>query len=194
MSKPILMLLLGAAVCTAQITYNTDLTVGSGSLKGTITTDGTIGGLAPSLGHITGFDLTIFDGVNTAEIVDGVGGAGYAWFGPSAGITASATQLTFDFSGNTDALFQYNISGGGGSFVCFETSNPCSGLGMGISLGASSSPGAGDQFENQQHVTERGVQVIATVQSAVPEPSSVALFGTGIGTLALFGMRRRRRA
>lgn len=183
-------LLFCAAICSASsITYDVNWTVGSGTLTGQITTDGTIGAFNNRL-QITGFDLTVNDSVNTEEI-SSANNSGAAFFGDAGALTGSATDLTYDFGpGNSLLLFQYNIDGNGGTFACFAQGANCTGTGNGISIGAGSN---GDQFSNIQYLPLSGPHVIATVAaSATPEPSTLALIGAGFGLLGFTKLRKNR--
>ncbi|HXE63460.1 MAG TPA: PEP-CTERM sorting domain-containing protein [Bryobacteraceae bacterium] len=193
MTKVIGSLLFCAALCSASsITYDVDWTVGNGTLTGEITTDGTIGAFNNRL-QITGFDLTVNDGVRTDEISSD-NGAGAAFFGSAADLTATATDLTYDFGPGSDALlFMYDIDGNGGTFVCISQTAGCTGTGNGISIGAGS---GGDQFANIQYLPLSGSHVIATVAAApngTPEPSTLALIGAGFSVLGFARFRKNHR-
>jgi hypothetical protein len=177
MRKLFLSLVFVTAICTAtDISYNVNLTVGAGSVTGDIVTDGNLGLLNPN-SDIVSFNLLLNDSVNTYDLVDGVDGTGEAFFGSSE-LTATPDELLYDFSGSGDLLFEVNIDGSGGQYICFESDSSCSGLPPGISLSAS--PG----FANQQNTVLSGTQVIAT-----PEPSTLALLSAGF---ACFAWRKRR--
>jgi hypothetical protein len=122
----------------AQITYNVDRAVGSGSVTGTITTDGTIGPLSTS--NVLSWELTL-----TAPNLQG---------GPSVTIssldqqqtfvtpgvvTATSTDLLFDISGGSgDGAFLLQASGFG-DFYCLETEFiNCTGAGIGEHIGIGS--------------------------------------------------------
>ena len=179
-SLALLSLLLGAvSVCSAaSITYEVNQTIGAGGVTGFIETDGTIGVLGAS--NIIDWNLTLTDGTNTSDI-----------FGPDAppeivgvlgsDLSATATQLSFDFSSGLGLLYFTDNAAPGGS-VCFENVNNCLGL-----------PGlaAGEVLlvsPNPQFTSVTGTQVIGTVASA-PEPSTLALLGAGI---AFVGFRKLR--
>lgn len=191
MRKVFALLLLAAAACSAgNITYNVNLTVGAGGITGNIVTDGATGLLSVSGTDILSFNLLLNDGTNTFDIAATQPGTGWpsapadglSFFG-SSGLSATATELLFNFSGSGDLLFQHNIGSStpGGPFVCFEGTTNCSGTPRGIQLSAT--PG----FGNEQFAGESETQVIGTTAST-PEPSSFVLFGAGI---ALLGLRKR---
>jgi len=62
MSKFTIMFMLSAVCCSADITYDVDQTVGIGSVKGFIETDGTTGVLGAS--NILNWNLLLNDGTN----------------------------------------------------------------------------------------------------------------------------------
>jgi hypothetical protein len=178
---PLLFAALGApTVVRADITYDFDLTVGAGSVSGTITTDGTIGGIGA--GNIAGWNLTLADGTNTLVLtpfnssvtVSGCcGGA----------LTATPTDLAFNFglSESYGAQFDFNgIDSTVGelclSFYCSE--------GDGIEISNLDSVGDNvfvDEFPPLYTGTE-----IATV---TPEPGTAILWLTGVVLMIL--MRKR---
>jgi hypothetical protein len=131
------------------------------------------------------------DSVNTVEISNDTG-SGVAFFGSAAALTGSATNLTYDFGpGPTSALlFQYDVDGNGGTFVCISQTANCTGTGNGISIGAGNN---GDQFGNIQYLPLSGPHVIATVAaSATPEPSTMTLIAAGFGLLGFAKFRKNR--
>jgi hypothetical protein len=89
-------------------------------------------------------------------------------------------------------LFQYDIDGNGGTFVCISQTYSCTGTNNGISIGAGS---GGDQFANIQYLPLAGTHVIATVASVptgTPEPSTLALIGAGFSLLGFVRFRKNR--
>jgi len=110
----ILALLIGGTPSRANRIYSVNLPIGTGSIEGTIETDGNIGILGA--GDIINFNLNISDGVTTSNLI------------PSntplvevQGVDFSATksQLLFNFSGTDQAgLFFLKDTHDG---ICFET-------------------------------------------------------------------------
>jgi hypothetical protein len=169
--------LAAAALCSAgTIVYNVAQTVGTDTVRGTITTDGTNGLLARN--NYLGWDLVIGDGVTQFELKQSNSVA-------AAGFLASPSALSFNFNGDgmNYVLFR-NITSDGSYYWGLQQAN----IGFGITTAAefiNVSPGAaGQQFTNLS-----GLQVFATAQSAVsPEPST---FGLLLGGAAILALRRR---
>jgi len=180
-SLALLSSILGAAsLCSAGTVYNVNLTVGTGSVTGTIVTDGTIGALAQA--DIIGYNLLLSDPAVSAPSTFNLSCCSFFPFSGSD-LSATATQLLFNFSGTdsgqvafADPSLDYDL--------CFSTS--------GGAVPSSFCPVAGETLRflgtspfgfNFQSTTLSGKDVIATA-SSVPEPSTLALLCAGI---ALFG-------
>ena len=166
------------------ITYNVTRVIGSGTVTGTITTDGNTGVLTSA--DITGWNLTLFDGTNTFVLsgppLDQVIVVG-------SDLTATSTQLLFDFSGSDGGLFglQQGLFSGFHYYCASAVGN------IDCLPGESVVPISVFQT-GWQNVPRTGNLVIGQVPttSAVPEPGSLALLGSGI--LTAFGVLRRRLA
>ena len=97
----------------------------SNTVSGSITTDGTLGALVAS--NILSWNLNLVDGLNSANnfnltpanstVVESIGGA----------LSATATGLSFNFSGTGEFLIQANSPGAfsGSHYFCFSTGSAC---------------------------------------------------------------------
>lgn len=170
-----------ASVAEANITYNVNRAVGSGSVSGFFETDGTLGVL--SAANFVNWSITIQasnvnGGFPTSSVL---GGSGLAEHG--SGVSATANDILFDFGGS-DLFFTYTASG---DWWCVAGSNG------GCFIPNAESIGYDDNtFAVGQSTPYQGVQSIASVDSngRVPEPGVLSMIGLALGGLAL--MRRRR--
>ena len=168
------------SVAAQAVTYTVDLTVGPGSVTGTIDTDGTFGVL--STGNITDWSLLLDDG-STTFLLDGATNSEVIVIG--TGFTATAIGLYFDFSNSTgfNAVdFQNPFIGSSINYFCLnDAGGGCSGNPSAIGL----------RLEGIEIGDPRtGVTLIGSA-AAVPEPASWALMIAGFG-LTGAAMRRRR--
>jgi hypothetical protein len=200
-SFALLSLVLGAAsLCSAdEITYNVNLTIGAGGVTGDIVTDGTIGVI--SMSNVVDWNLILtttstqcFGQPCTVDLLgpvsDPSGSSQFISFG--ADLTATATQLQFDFS-ETDLGFAYfrSTSQSIVAGVCFfdPTRENC----------FSPNPSSGEQLvlgDDSEFTSLTGTQVIGTASSSAgtPEPSTLPLLGVGIALLGLsrLGIKQQR--
>lgn len=165
------------------IIYNVNLTIGSGSATGTITTDGNIGALSQS--DVTAFSLTISDGTNSLGPYNAT--SGYVAFAGSADLLATPTTLSFNFSdpSTTDAvLFRINgFPDSGTGEVCFTGAADCAGV-ENVELICVIGSNCNSGILPVATASESGAQVIATASSSsVPEPSSLMLLSLGCAAL-----------
>jgi len=175
---------LGAVVCNASpITYNVDRTVGSGTVTGFIQTDGTLGVLNP--GNILNWSLALVVGVDSYNLYGPSSGNNSSVYGSGVDTTATPTLLLFNFSGTDNGyfLFQYGVGiHNGYHYYCDATFS-------GICLqGETDAPA---YFGAGQTTTPSGNVVIGTA-SAVPEPGTMLLMGSGL--IGAIGAVRRKLA
>ena len=177
-------LLASVASFAGNITYNVNRTVGTGTVTGFIVSDGTLGVLTQA--NIVNWSLSLYAPTSSPT--------NYNLNGPLSGndssvylsgidTTASTSQLLFDFSGSDFGylLFQYGVGiHDGNHYYCDAT---FSGI---CYTGETDSPGS---ISNGVFNTPSGNVVIGTA-SAVPEPGSLALLGSGI--VAAAGAFRRK--
>ncbi|HML18250.1 MAG TPA: PEP-CTERM sorting domain-containing protein [Bryobacteraceae bacterium] len=179
-SKALLCICLGAALGTAApVTFNVNLTIGSGSVTGTIETDGTIGTLAQS--DILNWDLLLNDGVSTFTLLGPLSGNNSAIDFAGTDLSETSTQLLFNFSGSIGGFLLQNPGiGSGKNYFCAQTA----GSGLCIS---GSGEGVEVNSEDTEQITDlSGSQVIGSLSgSTVPEPSTLGLLGVGALTLLL---------
>jgi len=169
------------------ITYAFDQIIGPGSVTGTLTTDGTIGTL--SAADIVSFDLTLNDGTSTANLSSPafviVNANACCSGGTPNGVdlTASLTNLMFNYSGVDGGDF--GLQGLSPNFdgqLCYTATSNCWGP-TGVGLYDVGHDG------KSVYIAQSGNQIIAT---AVPEPSTLALFGAGLAGLSVFCRRRKQ--
>jgi hypothetical protein len=184
----LLLFVLGAEpVCSASaITYYLNETVGAGGVTGFIQTDGTSGVLAQA--DILTWNLLLNDGSTMFDLLGPLSGSNSELEVEGIDLSATTTQLLFDFSGTDSGFFliQSPVTGNGNPGICFETATAnCEGPSSGVAVWTTNlnlNP-APPQFTSMS-----GLEVIGIVGPNVPEPSTLALLGAGI---ALLGFRRR---
>ena len=90
----LLSLIAPLAANAAPIIYDVSSMIGTGSVTGTITTDGTIGVLGST--NLDAWAVTVNDGVDFLSFSSTDAGAGFATVG--SGFLSTASALFFDFS------------------------------------------------------------------------------------------------
>jgi hypothetical protein len=177
----LLMLSISLVSSASPITYSVNRTVGIGSVTGSIQTDGTLGVLTAA--SITDWDLHLTDGTNTFELTGPLSGNDSVVFIQGTDVSATATQLLYNFSAADAGLFlfqqglfsgtHYYCDGAPGNFACLagESVVPLSIFVPGY-----------------VNIAQQGNQVIGTARggnNSVPEPSTIILMLTGVGLLLL---------
>jgi hypothetical protein len=163
---------------SANIVYGVDLTSGTTSVVGQITTDGlTTGALATN--DIVGIDVVISNsaGSTTLTALNGVNVTG-------GDLTATSSGLFYNFSSLDSASFFF-ITNFSGSLLCFNNSaalcNGGSHSAVDVSIASTSS-----------FILESGnVEIGAVAVSAVPEPSTWAMMILGFAGVGFLAYRRK---
>jgi hypothetical protein len=180
-----LVLLTLAVTGKADIIYNVSRTVGTGTATGFIRTDGNTGTLV--LADIKDWNLLMTVGVTTFDLTGPLSGNNSVVYMQGADLTATATNLLFNFSGLDNGVFllQQNLFSGATYYcdaaaagVCFQ--------------GESVVPGSVFNAATYQNVARSGNIVIGTVAgtSSVPEPSTGILLLTTLLAAAFAGRKR----
>ena len=170
----------------------------TGSLTGTITTDGTIGvGLSTSI--VTGWNFFINDGTNPVVNLTTVNSlmTYTSAYGtpplPNNLLSATPTELDLNFDGPGYQIdLEFTSSSNGAELVELFSASLFPGQsiqpgGMGIWTGGVDHPDVGLLVTYLS-----GTQAIATAET--PLPAALPLFATSLGSLGLFGWRRKRHA
>jgi len=186
---------LGSLTARADIIYTIDTTITSSdptgnpaqtdTVDGTITTDGTIGVIAAS--DIVSWDLNLIDGLDSANDFELTTADSSLVEDTGSALSATATGLSFNYSGTGEFLIQANSPGpySGYSYFCFSTGGACL-------AGESIAP----QFIGTDGVVATGAAAPTGMQpldqspSGVPEPSAYGILLTGL--LCLGGGLKRK--
>jgi PEP-CTERM motif len=179
----LLLLVLGAApLCSASaITYYVNQTVGAGGVTGFIETEGTSGVLGGA--DILTWNLLLNDGATTFDLLGPLSGANSQLHVEGSDLSATTTQLLFDFSGTDSGFFliQSPVTGNGNPGMCFETATAnCAGPSSGEAVWTTNlnlDP-APPQFTDLSVL-----EVIGIAGPNAPEPSTFVLLGAGIALL-----------
>lgn len=174
-----------SALPAAAAVYNVNLDIASGSVTGTVETDGTTGTL--SSGNFIDWNLDLSDGTTSFTLIgNGSPGdnSGVKVLGTS--VSATATELTFDFTQSTGyILFQTPNPGSGQTWFCIENDGCTLEPEDTFTVNPTSSS-SGVIASNPQS----GVVTWATVEVApVPLPAGGWLLLSAVGAAA--GLRRR---
>ena len=156
-------LLFWAYAAQAQsVVYQLDRSIGSGSLTGTIETDGTIGALDPDI-NIVSWSFEVDDGsgahppiIISSESGGGMTGAGWGYF------SATESELLFDF----DAAYEFATQTG--EFADVQFSGDAGAIDESVNYGFAASP-AGDygKKENLIHFFPDGSHYVESPRDGV---------------------------
>jgi hypothetical protein len=177
------------AASASNITYNVNRSIGNGgTVTGFIQTDGTIGGLTSA--NITDWSIVLFT----------PGQGSFSLFGPNSGnnsvawstgadLSATATQLLFDFSGSDFGVFALQQGLFSGNHYYCNGTQTAQNNGY-CAQGESVVPQS--VFQSGWEVSSRtGNIAIGTAgNGATPEPASLVLLGSGV--IAALGAIRRK--
>jgi PEP-CTERM motif len=166
-------------------TYVGNRSIGNGSATLSITTDGTLGVL--SAANITGWTIGLNEGGQMFTLQGPTSGGNSQLLISGSALTASATNLSFNFSaGSGFALFQNPGIGSGRNYYCPQI-NSCfdfGGPGEGLKTNTSSS------LPQRNSLTGNVILASAAV-AAVPEPATWGLMIFGFGIVGA-SMRSRK--
>ena len=170
-----------AASHAASVTYKIDRTIGTGSVVGTIETDGTTGVL--TAGNITGWALNLVSGADSYLLTKANSGVDVS----GLDLSATASDLLFNYSGLDygHLLFQQTFYSGSHYYCDQATGTDVCSQGATVSPQAYYDP----SFQN---VAMSGEVVIATAVSAVPLPSALPMLGSSLLGLAGVAIARKR--
>lgn len=178
-----LMAVLSAGPARA-IVYNVNTDFGGGaSVTGYIETDDTLGILAA--GNITDWSLTLTSANLGSGSPFSFSYAGNRTEIGGTAVTATATELLFDFTAPTQQYIILQNQSGPGNFLCLVNTTGC-GVGSGLSIGFGT---VSTEAEHLAITSDSYVFASTGTSVAVPEPGALAVLGAG-----LFGLGISRRA
>jgi PEP-CTERM motif len=162
--------------------YNVNRTIDGGSVVGTVTTDGATGTIDPS--DFTAWNLVLTGPGSTMTISSN--DAAHAVYGSGVDITASATQISFNFSASDGGFLVFQqVMNSGQTYWCVNSDS-------GTCKDNESVVPQGFMDTSAQFADREGTQVIATAAGAVPEPATWALMLLGFAGLGYAGFRQNR--
>jgi hypothetical protein len=181
----VLVMVVGSRMAMAVSIFDINLSPNSGSITGTIETDGTLGTLG--LANVLEYSLILDDGIdmfliNPANSTLYIGGS----HGPSQ-LSATATELLFNFSGTTSNVLFQAFPGGESWEFALQAQPPTA---NGLIFLTHYAGFFDDHDETEGQIV--GSLAIGTVQSvaAVPIPAAAWLFGSAL--LGLGALKRKR--
>ncbi len=172
------------AGASANIVYTVDQTIGAGSVTGTITTDGATGVLGVSdilewnlelQGVGASYDLTSTSSIAEKHVIGN-------------DLTATTTNMYFNFSGTVgDQFLLQDGPEGGQTYWCNSVGTTSCYPGKSVVPVFYTDPSS--QFD----MTASGNQIIASVSSTIPEPSTWAMLLAGFAALGAASYRASRK-
>ncbi len=109
-----------AGAANTNLTYYINLTIGAGGVTGDIVTDGKTGALGQA--DILDWNLLLNDGATTFRLLGPQSGSNSEVNDSGFDLSATATQLLFNFSGTSYVMFSPSPASPGKNYVCFATS------------------------------------------------------------------------
>lgn len=180
--------LAGAALALAAFAAQATTYVATESFDGatadlSITTDGVIGTLSDS--DIVSWNIALSDSSGSIDLTPSNSQVDIYQGRPGPALTATPTQLLFDFTPTYSWLLFESEIGGSGAFWCAGGAGCFPGNSTAPAIGLSTVPG-----ENPVELeAESGVVAIASV---VPEPSAWVLMIAGVAGVGLMSRRARK--
>jgi len=171
---------LSCSISFAAITYTATRAVGTGIANISITTDGTIGVIATA--NIIGWNIAISDSTDAFTLLGPISGGNSGVRVTGSDLTASATDLRFNFDSGSFVSYltiQSPDVGTDGHFYAVQTNGNFDGNGPAEVIDPRT------HFDTIDRSPRSGNMVIASV---VPEPSSLAL--CMLGALGVWIRRR----
>ncbi|MEI9812135.1 MAG: PEP-CTERM sorting domain-containing protein [Acidobacteriota bacterium] len=169
----------------ASLIYTGTRTIGTGSVSLSITTDGTIGVLSDS--NVLDWNIAMLEGSDSFSLFGPLSGNNSGLSISGAALSATATDLSFDFSaGSGYALFQAPNINSGQTFYCVQVLG-CFDF---VQPGEAMDPRMNFSFTS---TPQSGSVILASTggESGVPEPATWSTLAAGLAFLAVRRARNR---
>jgi len=169
-------LALAGTAQASNIQYFVNITQGAASITGSITTDGTLGDIGAA--NLLDWNLSLNDGASSFTLTHG-NSAVYV----NSAFVASSHDLSFNYSSNHIALIQNPTVGSSHNYWCMDGSSAyCSG-----------GPVSSNNWRLDGALISNGPYTGVHAIASVPEPTTYAMLGAGLGLLA-FAARRKQQS